>query len=95
MGYIICCLCTTNTGSGETDQLTLTFEDKLNMAIKIAEVIRYLHEECPGGPVVHGDLQPINIFLTFNFRPLVKIPNQKCLFRGFNVSAPITFLFRN
>ncbi|KAF5455293.1 hypothetical protein F2P56_024888 [Juglans regia] len=59
------------TGSGETDQLKLTFEDKLNMAIKIAEGIRYLHEECPGGPVVHGDLQPINIFLTFNFRPLI------------------------
>ncbi|KAG6703990.1 hypothetical protein I3842_07G114100 [Carya illinoinensis] len=65
------------TGSGET-QLELRFGDKLSMAIKIAEGIRYMHEECPGGPVVHGDLQPINILLTFNFRPLVKIiPNQK------------------
>lgn len=63
MGYNICCLCTTNTGSGEI-RLKLAFADKLNMAIKIAKGIRYVHEECPGGTVVHGDLQPRNICLT-------------------------------
>ncbi|XP_075642992.1 cold-responsive protein kinase 1-like isoform X2 [Castanea sativa] len=52
-------------------QLELTFQDKLKIAIGIAEGVRYMHEECPRGPVVHGELVPSNIFLRYDLRPLI------------------------
>ncbi|KAF3961231.1 hypothetical protein CMV_014129 [Castanea mollissima] len=58
-------------------QLELTFQDKLKIAIGIAEGVRYMHEECPRGPVVHGELVPSNIFLRYDLRPLVKISKPK------------------
>jgi serine/threonine protein kinase len=56
-------------------QSELTFQK--NIKVGIAEGIRYMHEECPRGPVVHGELVPSNIYLSNDFRPLVKIPKPK------------------
>lgn len=41
----------------------------------IAQGIRYMHEECPGGPVAHGQLQLSNILLRYDLEPLVNSQN--------------------
>ncbi|KAK3194159.1 hypothetical protein Dsin_025469 [Dipteronia sinensis] len=52
-------------------ELILKFREKLKIAIGIAQGVRYMHEECPRGPLVHGDLQLSNIFLREDLRPLI------------------------
>ncbi|TXG63377.1 hypothetical protein EZV62_010371 [Acer yangbiense] len=52
-------------------ELILKFQEKLKIAIGIAQGVRYMHEECPQGPLVHGDLQLSNIFLRHDLRPLI------------------------
>ncbi|KAA8549138.1 hypothetical protein F0562_000822 [Nyssa sinensis] len=52
-------------------QVELAFQAKMNIAIGIAQGIRYMHEECPRGPIVHGDLRPCNIHLTSDLHPLI------------------------
>ncbi|KAF5937320.1 hypothetical protein HYC85_024826 [Camellia sinensis] len=52
-------------------QTKITFQEKIKMAIGISEGVRYMHEECPRGPVVHGDLRPCNIFLNFDLEPQI------------------------
>ncbi|XP_065859447.1 probable serine/threonine-protein kinase PBL6 [Euphorbia lathyris] len=49
----------------------LAFQDKMKIAIGIARGIRYLHEECIGGPIAHARLQPCNIFLTSDLKPMI------------------------
>ncbi|XP_008810901.1 probable serine/threonine-protein kinase PBL16 [Phoenix dactylifera] len=41
------------------------------MAIGIAKGLRFLHEECRGGPIIHRDLRPSNILLTHDFVPML------------------------
>jgi serine/threonine protein kinase len=67
---IVFCLCIESTGS-RGNQLEMRFQDKLKIAIEIAQGVRYMHEECPAGPVVHGELIPSNIFLSHDLRPVV------------------------
>jgi serine/threonine protein kinase len=67
---IVFCLCIESTGS-RGNQLEMRFQDKLKIAIEIAQSVRYMHEECPAGPVVHGELIPSNIFLSHDLRPVV------------------------
>ncbi|CAL5333012.1 unnamed protein product [Camellia sinensis] len=55
----------------------LTFQEKIKIAIGIGQGIRYMHEGCPRGPIVHGDLRPCNIFLNFDLEPLVNIPKSE------------------
>ncbi|KVH99326.1 Protein kinase, catalytic domain-containing protein, partial [Cynara cardunculus var. scolymus] len=43
----------------------------MNIAIGIAQGLRYMHEQCPRGPVVHGDLRPCNILLGHNLQPQI------------------------
>lgn len=94
MDHTGCCLCITGTGS-RGKQLELTFQDKLKIAIGIAEGIRYMHEECPRGPVVHGELVPSNIFLRYDLRPLVKISKPKVNwgFQVYKLIMCLSFLF--
>ncbi|KAJ0051937.1 hypothetical protein Pint_00939 [Pistacia integerrima] len=61
-------------GLGEY-KLKLKFQQKLKIAIGIAQGVRYMHEECPRGPVAHGQLQLINVFLRYDLEPLVKSQN--------------------
>ncbi|KAI8028263.1 Proline-rich receptor-like protein kinase PERK12 [Camellia lanceoleosa] len=49
----------------------MTFQEKIRIAIGIGEGVRYMHEECPRGPVVHGDLRQCNIFLNFDLEPQI------------------------
>ncbi|XP_020521262.1 probable receptor-like serine/threonine-protein kinase At5g57670 isoform X2 [Amborella trichopoda] len=43
----------------------------MTIAIEIGRCIRYLHEECTEGPLVHGNLQPCNIFLSRDLKPMI------------------------
>ncbi|KAL4566386.1 hypothetical protein LXL04_030501 [Taraxacum kok-saghyz] len=47
------------------------FNDKMNIAIGIAQGLRYMHEQCPRGPIVHGDLRACNILLGGNLEPQI------------------------
>ncbi|XP_022727862.1 uncharacterized protein LOC111283527 [Durio zibethinus] len=49
----------------------LKFQARLKIAIGIAQGVRYMHEECRQGPVVHGELQPRNIFLRPDLQPMI------------------------
>ncbi|KAK2965204.1 hypothetical protein RJ640_019959 [Escallonia rubra] len=50
-------------------QLQLSFENKLEIAVGIAQGLRYMHEECPRGPIAHGDLQACNVFVSYDLQP--------------------------
>ncbi|MEI4908323.1 hypothetical protein Q8G40_30025, partial [Klebsiella pneumoniae] len=59
----------------------MKFQAKLDIAISIAQGLRYMHEECPQGPIVHGDLQPWKILLGRDLQPMVKSLQTKFLIR--------------
>ncbi|CAK9185827.1 unnamed protein product [Ilex paraguariensis] len=52
-------------------QAELAFREKMKIAVGIAQGVRYMHDENPLGPIVHGDLRPCNIYLTYDFQPLI------------------------
>jgi serine/threonine protein kinase len=58
---------------GETDQSAslLEWHKRHAIAIGIAKGLRFLHEECRAGPIIHLDLQPSNVLLTHDFVPMV------------------------
>ena len=41
------------------------------IAVGAARGLRYLHEECRVGCIVHRDLRPNNILITHDYEPLV------------------------
>ncbi|KAL8141168.1 hypothetical protein V2J09_007189 [Rumex salicifolius] len=50
---------------------TLDLESRLRIAIGAARGLRYLHEDCRVGSIVHRDMRPNNILLTHDFEPMV------------------------
>ncbi|KAJ8764956.1 hypothetical protein K2173_010421 [Erythroxylum novogranatense] len=46
----------------------LSWEVRYNIALKIADALTYLHNECPQ-PVIHRDVKSSNILLSENFEP--------------------------
>ncbi|KAI3673222.1 hypothetical protein L6452_39338 [Arctium lappa] len=54
-----------------TKELEVSFPGKMNIAIGIAQGLCYMHEQCPRGPIVHGDLRPCNILLGHNLQPQI------------------------
>ncbi|KAK7383086.1 hypothetical protein VNO78_28754 [Psophocarpus tetragonolobus] len=51
--------------------MSLDWNSRLKIAIGVARGLRYLHEDCRVGCIVHRDLRPKNILLTHDFEPLV------------------------
>ncbi|XP_019223594.1 PREDICTED: inactive protein kinase SELMODRAFT_444075-like isoform X2 [Nicotiana attenuata] len=49
----------------------LNWPARQKIAVGAARGLRYLHEECRVGCIVHRDLRPNNILLTHDFEPLV------------------------
>ncbi|KAJ0085871.1 hypothetical protein Patl1_09064 [Pistacia atlantica] len=49
----------------------LDWQSRLKIAIGAARGLRYLHEDCRVGCIVHRDMRPNNILLTHDFEPLV------------------------
>ncbi|KAJ1393220.1 Tyrosine-protein kinase, active site, partial [Sesbania bispinosa] len=53
------------------ESIPLDWNSRLRIAIGVARGLRYLHEDCRVGCIVHRDLRPKNILLTHDFEPLV------------------------
>lgn len=49
----------------------LEWDRRHAIALGIAKGLRFLHEECRGGPIIHRDLRPSNVLLTHDFVPMV------------------------
>ncbi|CAL9763524.1 unnamed protein product [Musa acuminata subsp. burmannicoides] len=49
----------------------LEWHQRYAIAMGIAKGLRFLHEECRGGPIIHRDLRPRNILLTHDFVPML------------------------
>lgn len=64
----------------------LSWSARQKIAVGAARGLRYLHEECRVGCIVHRDMRPNNILITHDFEPLVKFQ----LF-GMNVCVRIVF----
>ncbi|KAK2993411.1 hypothetical protein RJ640_021630 [Escallonia rubra] len=52
-------------------QESLEWPARQKIAVGAARGLRYLHEECRVGCIVHRDMRPNNILLTHDFEPLV------------------------
>lgn len=52
-------------------QDTLPWRARQKIAVGAARGLRYLHEECRVGCIVHRDMRPNNILITHDFEPLV------------------------
>ncbi|KAL2459110.1 Protein kinase protein with adenine nucleotide alpha hydrolase-like domain [Forsythia ovata] len=52
-------------------RMTLDWLSRLKIAIGTARGLRYLHEDCRVGCIIHRDMRPNNILLTHDFEPLV------------------------
>jgi len=55
----------------EKERTPLEWASRHKIAIGAARGLRYLHEECRVGCIVHRDLRPNNILLTHDFEPMV------------------------
>lgn len=51
--------------------INLDWDLRLKIAIGAARGLRYLHEDCRVGCIIHRDMRPHNILLTHDFQPLV------------------------
>ncbi|XP_062084256.1 inactive protein kinase SELMODRAFT_444075-like isoform X2 [Humulus lupulus] len=49
----------------------MSWKNRMKVAIGAARGLRYLHEDCRVGCIVHRDLRPNNILLTHDFEPMV------------------------
>lgn len=54
-----------------SNKSTLDLESRLRIAIGAARGLRYLHEDCRVGSIIHRDMRPNNILLTHDFEPMV------------------------
>ncbi|XP_022850931.1 inactive protein kinase SELMODRAFT_444075-like [Olea europaea var. sylvestris] len=52
-------------------RMSLDWQTSLKIAIGTARGLRYLHEDCRVGCIIHRDMRPNNILLTHDFEPLV------------------------
>ncbi|XP_076931668.1 inactive protein kinase SELMODRAFT_444075-like [Bidens hawaiensis] len=56
---------------GKKDGEVMTWENRMKVACGAARALRYLHEDCRVGCIVHRDFRPNNILLTHDFEPMV------------------------
>ncbi|CAO2821766.1 unnamed protein product [Amaranthus hypochondriacus] len=54
-----------------TDSSRLDLQSRLKIAVGAARGLRYLHEDCRVGCIIHRDFRPNNILLTHDFEPMV------------------------
>ncbi|KAI6695484.1 hypothetical protein NL676_023194 [Syzygium grande] len=56
---------------GKESSELLTWPNRMKVAIGAARGLRYLHEDCRVGCIIHRDFRPNNILLTHDFEPMV------------------------
>jgi serine/threonine protein kinase len=64
--------------SGRNNKETLEWAARQKIAVGAARGLRYLHEECRVGCIIHRDMRPNNILVTHDFEPLVLIALAYC-----------------
>ncbi|KAG5019124.1 hypothetical protein JHK87_014979 [Glycine soja] len=52
-------------------QIAAKWHQRYAIAVGTAKGLRFLHEECRGGPIIHRDMRPSNILLTHDFVPML------------------------
>ncbi|XP_064969127.1 probable serine/threonine-protein kinase At1g01540 isoform X3 [Musa acuminata AAA Group] len=57
----------------------LEWHQRYAIAMGIAKGLRFLHEECRGGTIIHRDLRPRNILLTHDFVPMCQ---EHCMMKS-------------
>lgn len=57
--------------TAELEKPVLEWSSRHKIAVGAARGLRYLHEDCRVGCIVHRDLRPNNILLTHDFEPMV------------------------
>ena len=67
--------------SGRNNKETLEWAARQKIAVGAARGLRYLHEECRVGCIIHRDMRPNNILVTHDFEPLVQIALAYCNLR--------------
>ncbi|KAL4269814.1 hypothetical protein GQ457_HM001900 [Hibiscus cannabinus] len=55
----------------ENTENVLDWHQRRAIAIGTAKGLRFLHEECRGGPIMHRDMRPCNILLTHDLVPML------------------------
>ena len=66
--------------AGTEEKELMSWKNRMKVAIGAAKGLRYLHEDCRVGCIVHRDFRPNNILLTHDFEPMVSLfSNYKCL----------------
>ncbi|KAK5840414.1 probable receptor-like protein kinase At5g18500 [Gossypium arboreum] len=55
----------------ENTENVLDWHQRRAIAIGTAKGLRFLHEECRGGPIIHRDMRPGNILLTHDLVPML------------------------
>ncbi|KAL5075639.1 hypothetical protein RYX36_014623 [Vicia faba] len=55
----------------ENNDAVLDWPQRYGIALGTAKGLRFLHEECRGGPIIHRDMRPGNILLTHDFVPML------------------------
>ncbi|KAJ4841683.1 hypothetical protein Tsubulata_002083 [Turnera subulata] len=55
----------------DSTENVLEWHQRHAIAIGIAKGLRFLHEECRGGPIIHRDMRPSNVLLTHDFVPML------------------------
>ncbi|KAL3026297.1 hypothetical protein AAZX31_04G223400 [Glycine max] len=55
----------------ENNEAVLEWHQRYAIAIGTAKELRFLHEECRGGPIIHRDMRPSNRLLTHDFVPML------------------------
>ncbi|XP_058759304.1 serine/threonine-protein kinase CDG1-like [Vicia villosa] len=55
----------------ENNDAVLDWPQRYGIALGTAKGLRFLHEECRGGPIIHRDMRPSNILLTHDFVPML------------------------
>nr|XP_043633029.1 inactive protein kinase SELMODRAFT_444075-like [Erigeron canadensis] len=56
---------------GKEEGEVLTWDNRMKVACGAARALRYLHEDCRVGCIIHRDFRPNNILLTHDFKPMV------------------------
>ncbi|CAH1435667.1 unnamed protein product [Lactuca virosa] len=56
---------------GLEEGVVMTWENRMKVACGAARALRYLHEDCRVGCIIHRDFRPNNILLTHDFKPMV------------------------
>ncbi|KAL8201980.1 hypothetical protein R6Q57_011127 [Mikania cordata] len=57
---------------GTKEGEVMTWENRMKVACGAARALRYLHEDCRVGCIIHRDFRPNNILLTHDFEPMVR-----------------------